>query len=274
MKNSVGICTIALKNTAINEVIRIASEAGADGIEVWGQPEHIRYPLDERTTAEIGEKASQADLEVCALGSYYRPCRSPEYHGVAVIPQNQVRIASLLGTSLIRIWAGSQNFDECSGEERKRVCAEIRQFAEVARDAGLTVVLERHSGTLTNSWSSPAAVLDEIRMDNVFLNYQVVYPTGIEDLKAHAVKDYQKYLPISAHAHLQNYTRGGDGTLRRSFLEDGVIDYSLLGDAAVHAGYTGFFMIEFLPDTLGGLTQVEALRRDIQFLRALSPGTV
>ena len=269
MKNKIGVCTIAFKDTGIDDVIRIAKEAGADGIEIWGQPEHIQYPVDERVTAAIGEKASMADLEVCALGSYYRPWRSPEYHGVAVNPQNQVRIASLLGTSLVRIWPGSQNFDDCSPEGRKRVYGEIRQFAEVARDAGLKVVLERHSSTLTNSWSSPAAVLDEIRRDNVLLNYQVVYPAGIEDLKSRAVEDYQNYLRVSAHAHLQNYTSDGDGTLCRSFLEDGLIDYSLLDDAAVRAGYTGYFMIEFLPDNLEGLTEVEALRRDIQFLRDL-----
>ena len=142
----------------------------------------------------------------------------------------------------------------------------------MAANAEIALVLERHNDSLTNSWASPKNVFAELANDSVRLNYQVVYPTSVDILQTHAVADYYYYLSVSAHAHLQNYVEGAEGRLARTFLAEGVVDYSRLGKAAALCGYSGYFAVEFLPDQYEGYSQVEALRRDIDFLRGLPDG--
>lgn len=38
MTNGVGVCTIAFKQKPIDDVLSLAAAAGADGVELWGQP--------------------------------------------------------------------------------------------------------------------------------------------------------------------------------------------------------------------------------------------
>jgi len=211
-------------------------------------------------------------LEICALGSYYKAMERTEYCGVVLNAENQVRTALLLGTKVIRIWAGNQNYDECAPKRRERILQDISDFAAVAEAAGVIVVLERHNNSLTNSWESPGIVLDALCRANVRLNYQIVHPATGDNYRAHSVADYCQYLRVSSHAHLQNYREQADGTLIRTFLDDGVVDYSQLGIAAARAGYNGFFCIEFLPDMYDGYSKVDALRRDIRYLRGLPDG--
>ena len=89
----------------------------------------------------------------------------------------------------------------------------------------------------------------------------------------------RRLLPLSRHAHLQNYlppavaapeTEGeGERWLKRAFLDAGLIDYRVLSEIAAACGYTGCFMVEFLPDLREGLNDPEALRRDVEFIASL-----
>ncbi|MBT3275921.1 MAG: hypothetical protein HN368_22420, partial [Spirochaetales bacterium] len=132
----------------------------------------------------------------------------------------------------------------------------------------MEVVLERHNETLTNTWESPRRVLDLIDRPNMSLNYQVVYPAPVTELRENSAADYRELLGRAAHAHMQNYQELPNGELKRCFLDEGIVDYSALGEAARSAGYAGAFMVEFLPDDTHGLSDVEALRRDLQFIRS------
>ena len=273
MTNPVGLCTVAFKERSVREIAEMAAAAGADGLEIWGQPPHIGYPIDSVQCRRVRETVASHGLTICALGSYFQPGKTISFAGVMPDPENQIRLADLLGTKVIRIWAGTANYDDASPEERESVCEAIGDFADAAHKEGMSVVLERHNSSLTNSWTSPAAVLETIARSNVHLNYQVPHPVRPEELAAGAVDDYRRYLKDSAHAHVQNYRarHGETESPIRCYLDEGVADYSGLGDAAAEAGYNGYFMVEFLPDDLEGLTPVEALRRDIDYLsRCLS----
>ena len=270
-RRKAGLCTIALQETPLVEVIRIASDAGASAVEVWGQPPHVSYPVDRSALESARNEAVRTGVEIVAFGSYFQPGKEVAYDGVRVDVQNQIEAANALGARLIRIWAGSATYDETREVERHAVYDSIRAFGDKAGTAGMGVVLERHSESLTHGWDAPLQVLDEIARRNVSLNYQIPYPESVDAYKERSVNDYRTLLPRSSHAHLQNYTVTNEDGLIRTLLKDGIIDYSELGQAARVAGYDGCFMVEFPAEARGELSIVEAIADDVAFIESLSP---
>ena len=265
----VGVCSIAFKERSAADALRAIAAAGADSVELWGQPPHLPYPVDEAWCADLREQASEMGLSFSALGSYYCPGSHPAYDGHPVTKENQLAAARALGAPIVRIWPGSAARRDTEPAERKRLYAEIRNFADAAGDAGILVVLERHVGSLTEGWDAPLTVLDEIGHANVALNYQVVYPAPREDLTTRAVPDYRRLLPHARHAHLQNYVAAAGDRPPRTLIADGVVDYGELGAAARESGYDGSFMIEFPADERCGMSVDEAVRVDVAGVRGL-----
>ena len=264
-----GLCTIADKDSPLSEVIRIAADTDAAAIEVWGQPPHIDYPLHISAIEDATKIAANAGIEIAALGSYFQPGKSTEYAGIQLTAKNQVEIAEAFGARLIRVWCGAQDYEESTPSKRNEIYEEIRRFADTAGASGIGVVLERHGNSLTHGWSLPETVLKEIGHPNVSLNYQIPYPAPVKSYAAKSVDDYTRLLPLSKHAHLQNYLLDSEGNLIRTQLADGIIDYSELGNAARVAGYEGYFMVEFAAESRGALSFVESIASDIAYIESL-----
>ena len=265
----VGVCSIAFKERSPSQALRAIAAAGADSVELWGQPPHLPYPVDEAWCAELRRQAEELGLTFCALGSYYRPGSHPTYDGHAVTKENQLAAAQALGAPIVRIWPGEASHAATAPEARERLYAEIRDFADAAQDAGMLVVLERHVGSLTEGWEAPLTVLEEVDHPAVSLNYQVVYPAPQEELTSLAVADYRRLLPHSRHAHLQNYVVAASAGPPRTLIAGGVVDYSGLGQAARACGYDGSFMIEFPADERGGMSVDDAMSADVAGVRRL-----
>jgi len=265
----VGVCSIAFKDRSVREALRAIANAGADSVELWGQPPHLPFPIDVEWCQKLRQDAEDLGLRFCALGSYYRPGAHPTYSGHEVTKENQLVAAQALGTSMLRIWPGASNYADTTHAERDILYAEIRDFADAAQDMGMTVVLERHVGSLTEGWEAPLTVLTEIDHEAVSLNYQVVYPASQEEITSLSVSDYRRLLPRSLHAHLQNYIPTIGGQLRRTFISDGMVDYSALQQTAIGCSYNGSFMIEFSADERGSMSVEEAVRADVLAVRKL-----
>lgn len=264
-----GLCTIAFKQKPLEEVLAVAADTGASAVEVWGQPPHVSYPVD-RSSLETSRAAAESHgLAIAAFGSYFQPGKPKALEGVTLDIENQVAAAEALGAGLIRIWPGSVEYEDSDEAQRASVYDEIRAFADRAGTAGIGVVLERHIGSLTHGWDAPARVLDEIGHPNVSLNYQIPYPVPVHEYGERSVDDYSQLLPRSRHAHIQNYLETPDGSLSRTLIDRGVVDYSQLRTVAEECGYDGYLMVEFAAEIRGGMSVVEAVAADIAYLDSL-----
>ena len=107
LTQGVGVCSIAFKERSAVDALRAIAAAGADSVELWGQPPHLPFPVDEAWCADLREQASDLGLSFCALGSYYCPGRHPSYDGHPVTKKNQLTAARALGAPIVRIWPGS-----------------------------------------------------------------------------------------------------------------------------------------------------------------------
>ena len=264
-----GVCTIAFKDRPLDEALAVIRDAGARGIELWGRSPHL--PADQAGRRALRRRIGEAGLELRALGSYYRPdgragdrSLEPEADPAFVL-----EAAEDLRAPLVRIWPGTRDYEACPPDERTAIVEETRRFADEAAGRGVKVVLERHSGTLTNSWDSAGRVIETIAHENVALCYQVPYPVPADELGTRSAADIDRLLPLSAHAHLQNYAVGPDGTLPRTLLGQGVVDYTPLSAAVARSGYEGWAMVEFVAVERGGRSQAEALAEDVRFIGSL-----
>lgn len=265
----VGICSIAFRKRSPSEALRSIAAAGADSVELWGQPPHLPYPVDVGWCVNLRQEAEELGLHFCALGSYFRPGAHPAYEGHVVTKENQLAAAQALGAPIVRIWPGETSHATTAHTERERLYSEIRDFADAAQDVGIMVVLERHVGSLTEGWEAPLTVLAEVGHSAVSLNYQVVFPAPQEDLVSLAVADYVRLLPHSRHAHLQNYISSASEQPCRSLIEEGIVDYKDLGSTARDCGFEGSFMIEFPADERSSMSVDEAVCADVAGVRRL-----
>ncbi|MFW6288471.1 MAG: hypothetical protein ACOC2Q_01685, partial [Spirochaetota bacterium] len=121
-----GVCTIAFKDRSLDEAIDLIAASGARGVEIWGREPHLPGTSVERR--RLAERLRDAGLEVCALGSYFRPdgrgpdlaprtASPPAESGVD--PDYVLESAHDLGSPLVRIWAGSENYESCPTATRE-----------------------------------------------------------------------------------------------------------------------------------------------------------
>lgn len=139
-----GLCTIADTNSTVEDVIATAADAGYDGIEVWGR-DHVGDGSPERCRA-IREVADEQAVEITVYGSYLRPGTG----GYADEVAHELDVAERIDVSLVRIWAGDQDYQDCTDEHWERVVADLTDLADRAADRGLGITVEKHGGAVTN----------------------------------------------------------------------------------------------------------------------------
>lgn len=281
-----GICTIALRDRPLDEVLEVCAGAGAESVELWGRAPHLPDLGDLLAYSRIHRQLRDAGLRLAALGSYFRPdvvtvegeIRSAPPDKPEAAPAYVLGAAVRLQAPIVRIWPGNRDYNDYRQDERAVVMRQIIEFANRASEEGLIVALERHHGTLTGSWEEASTVVAELRSrvaqpDLLGLCYQVPYPVPMTELRSRFHDDATALLPVSCHCHLQNYAlvspEPQDHRNPRSLLESGAVDYRELGAIAAAAGYEDSVMIEFVPDEREGLSAEEALARDVAFAAAL-----
>lgn len=264
-----GVCTIALKAYSIEDALLMIKKAGASCVEVWGG-EHSPMMYDTDECRKLSSLISDTSLEVVCFGSYYKVGEEIEMRDIILSAENQCEAAKAMGAPLIRIWAGACNYEDASSSYVDSVIESLRLFGDVASEKGIGVVLERHENTLTNSYEGVTKLFERIKHPTVSLNYQIPAPRTGKYYREKSVQDFASFLPISTHAHLQNYVGSENSNWQpRAFLEEGIIDYKEFGRVAKETSYNGAVMVEFLADKRNMEDDFTALKKDIDFIKTL-----
>jgi len=171
-----GLVSVTFRALAPEEIIRLAIQAGVQSIE-WGGDVHV--PAGEVDRArEVGRWTREAGLMVAAYGSYYRLGGD----GNDAAPFERVLAGAVgLAAPTIRVWAGTKGSADCSPGERRKVVDDALRVAEMAGRAGITISLEYHGGTLTDSRASVRSLFDELAHPNIEFLWQ---PSNGEPVEA------------------------------------------------------------------------------------------
>ncbi len=241
-----GIVSATFRALTVEEIVRVTAESGLVAIE-WSSDVHV--PVGDLAAGQKAKDLTDAaGLKVASYGSYYRAGRGESFSDV-------VHSAANLGAPNIRVWPGDSGSAESDTETRKAVVRDLQTACSVAEQFGITVSLEFHGGTLTDTLGSTLQLIDEVDRPNLKVYWQPVpdrpHPTRLHELDC--------LLPYLSNLHVFQWTKAGSAVVRHPLVEGGREwpDYLRLAEG------DRFALLEFVPqdDPQTLCDEARALRR-------------
>lgn len=150
---SIGLCSVSFRKHTPAEILEEMKKAGLTRIE-WGSDVHA--PAD-HTEALLSLRRLQEEYGVTcsSYGTYFK---------VGVHPAEElfplIRAAKILGTSVLRVWAGDKNSEDFTEAEKEAFFKECNFLSYVAFQEGVTLCTECHNKTYTNRSESALELME------------------------------------------------------------------------------------------------------------------
>jgi 3-dehydroshikimate dehydratase len=152
-----GLVSITFRKLAPDAIVKLIVQGGLRSVE-WGGDVHVPHG-NLATARAVKRMTDEAGLAVSAYGSYYlaaaAPDKTPAFEAV-------LDSALALGAPSIRVWAGNRASADADDSHRAAVTTDLLRIAERAARHGVTIGIEYHAGTLTDTPESAAALLDAV----------------------------------------------------------------------------------------------------------------
>lgn len=245
-----GLCSISFRPLSVDAIIDLCQTAGIDGIE-WGGDVHVP-PGEIELARSVRKKTESAGLKVCSYGSYYR-CDSEAGPFSEVLDT-----ADALGAPVIRVWAGRKGSADADPAYRSEVAEHLRRAVIAAREMEITLALEYHGGTLTDTQASAHQLLEEVSLPELKLYWQ---PRSGGDF-AEDLAELDAALPQLAHVHCFHW--GQAGWKDRRPLLDGTKDWQAYLEPIRQMEGDRYVILEFVKDDAP-----EQFLEDAKVLRSL-----
>jgi sugar phosphate isomerase/epimerase len=233
-----GLVSITFRPLKPEEIIPLVVKAELQSIE-WGGDVHVP-PGDVARAREVGRLTREAGLMVAAYGSYYRLGVT----GPDVVPFERVLASAVgLGAPTIRVWAGNKGSADCTAEERHAIVEDALRVAEIAARSGITVSLEYHGNTLTDTRESVQSLLKELAHPNLEFLWQPTNGASFEDCATRLVE----VLPRLRNVHVFHWW---PTYLERHPLAEGEARWRTYIELVRESGRAVDFLLEFVDKDL------------------------
>jgi 3-dehydroshikimate dehydratase len=189
----IGLCSVTFRKLSVEQVIDLCLQAGLEGIE-WGGDIHVPSGNDARA-AEVAALTEQANLDIVSYGSYYR-LGPDEKEDVPF--EDVLKTAVRLKAPAVRVWAGGKGSEETSEKERAEIVRDGQRIAALAEQKGVTVNIEYHGNTLTDTPASADRLMKEIDHPNMRLYWQPAVGESV-DRRTDSIR---QVLPWLTHVHV------------------------------------------------------------------------
>ena len=190
---STGLLSVTFRKLSVEEIIGLAVANGLNGIE-WGGDIHAP-PRDLAMVARVARLTKEADLRVCAYGSYFRlgseKAEDPTFAEV-------LEAAATLGAPLIRVWVGTAGSADTTPEKRAAIIAQAKVIATQAQARGIIVASEWHGGTLTDTDASAQDFLAQVDHPN----FKTLWQPPVGQADADATAGLKAILSRVVHVHV------------------------------------------------------------------------
>ena len=171
-----GLVSISFRKFDIDKVIEMVKKAGLEAIE-WGGDVHVPHG-DIARAKEVRDKCDEAGIILPSYGSYYWAAGenedNPDFADV-------LEAGKVLGVKTIRIWAGTRGSVDADAEYRTAVAEDIKRVAALSTQVGISVSLEFHGGTLTDTRESTLALMPEVPDSNIKFYWQPPVGSSVAD---------------------------------------------------------------------------------------------
>lgn len=188
-----GLVSVTFRKLSPAEIVALVKKAGVKGIE-WGGDIHVPHG-DLVKAREVRELTEGAGLIVAAYGSYYRAGQS---EGAGLAFERVLETAMELGARTIRVWPGAAGSESVDENGRWKIIEDLRRIASLGAKAGVSVSMEFHGGTLTDTNESASKLLVEADHPNLLTYWQ---PHNGEET-AECVEGLAEVLPRVGNVHV------------------------------------------------------------------------
>lgn len=188
---SLGLVSISFRPLSADEVIRAVAEAGLSCIE-WGSDVHAPCD-DEARLQEIVKLQKQYGITCCSYGTYFRL----GINHISELPA-YIRAAKALGTGTLRLWAGKKSPWDFTADEREKLFSDSKAAAQMAEDAGVTLCLECHMKTYTETADTALELMTAVDSPAFRMYWQPNQKRSIQEnvANAQALKDYVNHIHV------------------------------------------------------------------------------
>jgi len=192
-----GLVSVSFRNKGVDEIISLVKEANLSCIE-WGGDVHVPHG-DTRKAKEVYKKTIEAGLLVAAYGSYFKAGESEE----SGLPFERVlSSAKELHAPTIRVWAGNKDSKDADLSYREKVVNDLIRIANISEKENISISLEYHIHTLTDSDDSTKRLMEEVNHNNILFYWQPPVNLSLEDCK----KGLKTVLPRLSNVHVYHWT--------------------------------------------------------------------
>ncbi len=260
MKFKTGILIDSLQ-VSFEDALRISSDAGADGIQMYASPQHIAaYKLDYTKAKTIKRKVKSYDLEISAL------CGDLGGHGFELKDENSEKIektrriidfAEELGTHIITTHIGV--ISKTDSDKNTVMQEALQQICRYAEKAGVYIAVEtgpERSEVLKQFIESVGEPYLKVNLDpaNLVMVQGEDPVTAVLNLREHIIhthaKDGKMVHPCDPLQIYEAFAEGNPHSIDidKYFVElplgHGDVDFPVYLKALEHIGYSGYLTIE------------------------------
>ena len=234
-----GLVSISFRDQRPESILQACRREKLEFIE-WGSDVHApRHDIAQ--LEQLAALQKQYGISCCSYGTYFRLGHSP----IAELPQ-YIHAAKILGTNVLRLWAGRKKLSDFTAGERAAFIAQCRQAAAIAQEANVILCLECHRRSCTETKEGALALMEAVRSPNFRMYWQPNPDISLADNL-----DYIAALnPYITHIHVFNWSAD-----QRYPLQEGLEVWkqylsALSGDHHL--------LLEFMPDDAIGSLASEA----------------
>lgn len=248
MQYQTGVASVSFRSLGVDEIVKLAKEAGLDGIE-WGSDVHVPCGANE-TAKSVKERMEANGLAVLSYGSYFRLGVS-RTDDIACY----LATANALGAPVMRIWAGNRSSEDCTPAKFDSFVEKSKRVAALAEQYGVVLGLECHDSTFTDDYAFEKRLLDAVNSPHFKTYWQ---PNRFRSF-AYNFEAAKALAPYAVTIHTQRWE--GD---TRFFLEDFRQEWESYMDVLKATQINYNFVLEFMPDN-----RPESLKKEAKTLRSL-----
>lgn len=226
-----GLVSISFRMHSPEEIAAAASAAGLKAIE-WGSDVHAPY-ADPGRLRQVAAITAKYNLTTCSYGTYYKIGKNaPE----EVLPY--IDAAKILGTNLLRLWCGTKASEQYGQQERERLFADCRILAAFAEKAGVTLAMEYHRNTFTDSITSAIDLMKAVDSTAFQMYWQPSQFRSVEE----NLTELKQLAPFVTVIHVFNWKQANRYPLAEAIETWKRYKALLSGDHSM--------LLEFMPDDL------------------------
>lgn len=152
MRYKLGLCSVSFRENSPEEILHNMKVAELDVIE-WGSDVHC--PPEK--AKEIALLQKQYGIACCSYGTYFRLGVTP----ICELGQH-IKAAKALGADVLRLWCGNKNSEDYTEIEKKALFSACKASAEIAAEEGVTLCMECHNNTYTNTKESALELMQAV----------------------------------------------------------------------------------------------------------------